>query len=303
MSSCSCETVRGQGMTLPDCNLIVLLHRTGLVPLPNCLLIEGVRDVGGGGNSLRPYSQQRPMRTNLSCCLGLIDNGQYKSTNRLLVLVPHERPHGIMRMDGHMPELAIPLLFYSLPDLQYTHEIARTTLKPRDGPVSGLSHERQLNHLFGEIHAMSKEFCSNALPVKHALLIDSTVVCACYPGPRSSRMASQYSERSPIALHSLARSAFKSAGDTILSLVCNCHHHCCSAQQHRCCSRDIHAICFPAACSFIACSVCMLDSTSKGMGRQACSPWLFHVLGHVFTGAMPDCNVASMRQPGQSQGV
>ncbi len=36
------------------------------------------------------------MRTNLSCCLALIDNGQYKSTNRLLVLVPHERPHGIM---------------------------------------------------------------------------------------------------------------------------------------------------------------------------------------------------------------
>ncbi len=36
------------------------------------------------------------MRTNLSCCLGLIDmyNGQDKSTNRLLVLVylvPHER--------------------------------------------------------------------------------------------------------------------------------------------------------------------------------------------------------------------
>ncbi len=52
---------------------------------------------GGGGNSLRPYSQQRPMRTNLSCCLGslgLIDNGQYKSTNRLLVVVPHDRPHG-----------------------------------------------------------------------------------------------------------------------------------------------------------------------------------------------------------------
>ncbi len=40
---------------------------------------------------------QRPTRTNLSSCLGLIDNGQYKSTNRLLVLVPHERPHRIMR--------------------------------------------------------------------------------------------------------------------------------------------------------------------------------------------------------------
>ncbi len=53
---------------------------------------------GGGGNSLHPYSQQRPMRTNLPCCLGLIDNGQHKSTNRLLVVVPHERPHGIMRI-------------------------------------------------------------------------------------------------------------------------------------------------------------------------------------------------------------
>ncbi len=33
---------------------------------------------GGGGNSLRSYSQQRPKRTNLSCCLGLIDNGQHR---------------------------------------------------------------------------------------------------------------------------------------------------------------------------------------------------------------------------------
>ncbi len=44
------------------------------------------------------------MRTNLSCCrdLGLIDNGKYKSTNRLLVVVPHERPHGIMRILKHL---------------------------------------------------------------------------------------------------------------------------------------------------------------------------------------------------------
>ncbi len=42
------------------------------------------------------------MRTNLSCCLGLIDNGQYKSTNRLLVVVPHERSHGIMRILKHL---------------------------------------------------------------------------------------------------------------------------------------------------------------------------------------------------------
>ena len=53
---------------------------------------------GGGGNSLRPYSQQRPLRTNLAWCLGLIDNGQQKGKDRLLVLVPNERPHGIMRI-------------------------------------------------------------------------------------------------------------------------------------------------------------------------------------------------------------
>ena len=51
---------------------------------------------GGGGNSLRPYSQQRPMRTNLSSCLGLIHNGQNHSTNRLLIFVPHEGTHGTM---------------------------------------------------------------------------------------------------------------------------------------------------------------------------------------------------------------
>ena len=51
---------------------------------------------GGGGNSLRPYSQQRPMRTNLSSCLSLIHHGQNHSTNRLLTLVPHEGTHGTM---------------------------------------------------------------------------------------------------------------------------------------------------------------------------------------------------------------
>ncbi len=30
------------------------------------------------------------MRTNLACRLGLINNGQHKSTNRLLFLVPHD---------------------------------------------------------------------------------------------------------------------------------------------------------------------------------------------------------------------
>ena len=51
-----------------------------------------------GGNFLCPYSQQRPMSTNLACCLGLMDNSQHKSTSRLLFLVPHERSHGTMRI-------------------------------------------------------------------------------------------------------------------------------------------------------------------------------------------------------------
>ena len=36
------------------------------------------------------------MRTNLSSRLGLIHNGQNHSTNRLLILVPHEGTHGTM---------------------------------------------------------------------------------------------------------------------------------------------------------------------------------------------------------------
>ncbi len=35
---------------------------------------------------------------NLSSCLGLIDTGQHKGTNRLLFLVAHERSHGIVRI-------------------------------------------------------------------------------------------------------------------------------------------------------------------------------------------------------------
>ncbi len=42
------------------------------------------------------------MRTNLSYSLGLIDNGQHKSTNRLLALVPHDRPHGVMRIPENL---------------------------------------------------------------------------------------------------------------------------------------------------------------------------------------------------------
>ncbi len=46
------------------------------------------------------YSQHchRRMRTNFSCCLGLIDSGQHKSTHRLLVLVPHEKSQDTMRI-------------------------------------------------------------------------------------------------------------------------------------------------------------------------------------------------------------
>ena len=40
----------------------------------------------------------KPMRTNLSSCLGLFHNGQNHSTNRLLILVPHEGTHGTMRL-------------------------------------------------------------------------------------------------------------------------------------------------------------------------------------------------------------
>ncbi len=36
------------------------------------------------------------------CCLGLIDKGQYKGTNRFLVLVPHKRPHGIVRIPENL---------------------------------------------------------------------------------------------------------------------------------------------------------------------------------------------------------
>ena len=38
------------------------------------------------------------MRTNLSSRLGLIHNGQNHSTNRLLILVPHEGTHGTTRL-------------------------------------------------------------------------------------------------------------------------------------------------------------------------------------------------------------
>ncbi len=52
-----------------------------------------------GENSLRPFSHQRPMMTNLSLCLGLIANhGQHKSTNRLQILRSMEEPADIQLM-------------------------------------------------------------------------------------------------------------------------------------------------------------------------------------------------------------
>ncbi len=38
------------------------------------------------------------MRTTLSGCLGLSDDGQHKGTSKLLVIVPHATPHGTMRV-------------------------------------------------------------------------------------------------------------------------------------------------------------------------------------------------------------
>ena len=58
------------------------------------------------------------MRTNPSCSLGLIDNGQQKSTDRLLVLVPHERPHGIMRI--------LKNLYILLPKALKTRDVKHT---------------------------------------------------------------------------------------------------------------------------------------------------------------------------------
>ena len=63
------------------------------------------------------------MRANLSGCLGslgLIDNGQHKSTNRILVLVPHDRPHGIMRI----PENLCMLLPKALKMRAFKHTMA-----------------------------------------------------------------------------------------------------------------------------------------------------------------------------------
>ncbi len=53
-----------------------------LLRVKSSALVTGfVQGLVGGEKSLLPYSKQRPMRTNLSCCLGFIGNGQHKSTD------------------------------------------------------------------------------------------------------------------------------------------------------------------------------------------------------------------------------
>ncbi len=66
---------------------------------------------------MSPQPTKGYTRTDLPWCLGLfpIDNGQHEDTNRLLamVLVPHERPHGIMRTLEN-PCMLLPLLSKAL---------------------------------------------------------------------------------------------------------------------------------------------------------------------------------------------
>ncbi len=63
------------------------------------------------------------MRTDLSCCLGLIDNGQHKSTNRLLVHVTHQRSHGIMRILENLRMLPKALKMRAWEEEEFTASI------------------------------------------------------------------------------------------------------------------------------------------------------------------------------------
>ncbi len=84
------------------------------------------------------------MRTNLSYSLGLIDNGQHKSTNRLLVLVPHDRPHGVMRI----PENLCMLLLKALKMRAIKHTMAFITDssgRTKCAPAQMSWHLRHLN--------------------------------------------------------------------------------------------------------------------------------------------------------------
>ncbi len=77
------------------------------------------------------------MRTNLSCCLRLIDNGQYKSTNRLLVVVPHERSH-----EGSVPCPGQPELAYK----------GKSSALVTGFVLAEGTH--QTRYLFGELHSI-----------------------------------------------------------------------------------------------------------------------------------------------------
>ncbi len=84
------------------------------------------------------------MRTNLSIWLGLIDNGQHKSTNRLLVLVPHDRPHGVMRIPENLCMLlpkALKMRAIKHTMALITDSIGRTQCAPAQMPL----HLRHLN--------------------------------------------------------------------------------------------------------------------------------------------------------------
>ncbi len=74
----------------------------------DCPRVDGHRlfdDAHGAMRTLVWHKDQKAVSalilaicTETYICLGLIDDGQHKSTNRLLVLVPHDRPHGVMRI-------------------------------------------------------------------------------------------------------------------------------------------------------------------------------------------------------------
>ncbi len=86
------------------------------------------------------------MRTNLSCCLGLIDNGQYKSTNRLLVVVPHKRPDGIMSILKNLCMLLPKALKMKMRAIKHTMALVADSIGgTQDAPAQMSWHLRHLN--------------------------------------------------------------------------------------------------------------------------------------------------------------
>ncbi len=73
-----------------------------------------------------------------------IDNGQYKSTNRLLVLVPQERPHGIMRILKNLCMLLPKAL--KMRAIKYTMSLVANSIGGTNCAPSQMSwHLRHLN--------------------------------------------------------------------------------------------------------------------------------------------------------------